>query len=91
MGDDLKRGGKKKIRSGKGKNRGRKYKRSKGPLLVVSGECKLLKSARNIAGVDVADVSALDVEMLAPGTALGRLTVFTEKALEEMQKKKLFM
>lgn len=91
LGQDMLRGSKKKIRPGKGKRRGRKYRRSTGPLVVVSGKCSLLKSARNIAGIDVAEVSSINAEMLAPGAVPGRLTVFTEKALEEMAKKKLFM
>ncbi|MFT4310095.1 MAG: 50S ribosomal protein L4 [Candidatus Woesearchaeota archaeon] len=81
----------KRIRAGKGKSRGRKYKRTVGPLLVVSGTCALSKSARNIAGVQVCPVSTLSTELLAPGCAPGRLVVFSEKALQVMQDKKLFM
>ena len=89
--EDMARGSKKKVRSGKGKNRGRKYKKSKGPLLVVSGDCALMKSAKNLAGVDITEINALNAELLAPGAQPGRLTIFTEKALEEMQKNKMFM
>jgi len=71
--------------------RGRKYKTRKGPLLVVSKECKLLKSAKNIPGLDVVEVSKLNAELLAPGTTMGRLTLFTEAAIEKLEKEKLFM
>ena len=80
----------KKIRVGKGKNRGRPYKKKKGPLFVVSGGCNLLRSAKNIPGVDVCVVKDLNVELLAPGADIGRLTIFTEKAIEILEKDKLF-
>ena len=80
-----------KVRAGKGKARGRKHITKKSLLIVVSGTCTLLKSARNIPGVDVVDVHVLNANHLAPGTHLGRITLFTDKAIEEMNNKKLFM
>jgi large subunit ribosomal protein L4e len=88
---EIQRASKKIIRAGKGKSRGRKYRRKKGPLIVVSAECKLLKSARNIPGIDVVRVNALNAELLAPGTVPGRLTLFTEQALNKLEKDKLFI
>ncbi len=73
-----------KIRAGKGKQRGRKIKQAIGPLIVVSGDNRILKTAKNIPGVDVADVKSLNVEMLAPGTHPGRLTIWTSKAIEKL-------
>lgn len=89
--DELKRTLKKKVRAGKGKMRGRKYKRKKGALLVVSDKCKLEHAAKNLAGIDVVKVNELNVEMLAPGAMPGRLALFTEKAIEKLRKDKLFM
>jgi large subunit ribosomal protein L4e len=80
-----------KVRAGKGKSRGRKYRTSKGPLLVVSDKCKLLDSAKNIVGIDIVKVNNLNAELLAPGTHAGRLTIFTEKAIHKMEKENLFM
>ncbi len=80
-----------KIRAGKGKNRGRKYKTKKGPLIVVSEECNLLKAGKNITGIDIIKVNQLNAEILAPGTHIGRLTLYTEKAIKEMESKKLFI
>jgi len=80
----------KKIRAGKGKSRGRKYKTKTGPLIVVSNECKLLKSAQNIPGVDVVIVNNLNAETLAPGAVPGRLTLWTQKSIEKLSKDKLF-
>jgi len=89
--NELKRGGKKKVRAGKGKMRGRKYKRSKGPLLVVSGKCEVFKSAKNIPGLDVVEVKRINSELLAPGTHPGRLTLYTKTAIQKIDKEKLFM
>ena len=81
-----------KIRAGKGKNRNRKYTEKKGPLVVVStGDCSLARSARNIVGIEVAVVHRLNAHLLAPGTAPGRLTLFTEAAIERLNKEKLFV
>ena len=81
----------KKIRAGKGKMRGRKYKTKRGPLVVVSAVCPLLKSAENIPGVEVQTVKNLNAELLAPGALPGRLTIFSKSALEALEKNKMFM
>lgn len=88
--DELKRTKKPTIRAGKGKARGRRYITKIGPLIVVSGECPLLKSAKNIPGVDVVNVQNLNAELLAPGTYPGRLTLWTQAAIERLAKEKLF-
>lgn len=80
----------KKVRAGKGKARGRKYKTKVGPLIVVSKPCSLQKAAKNILGLDVRVVSRLSTELLAPGADYGRLTLFTKLALERMEKENLF-
>lgn len=90
FGPELERCKEKKVRAGKGKMRGRKYKRKKGPLLVVSKDCPLVKSARNITGIDVVDVKNLNAELLAPGTHPGRITVWTDAALQRVEKERLF-
>ena len=90
LAKELKRAEKKKVRAGKGKNRGRKYKKKKGPLFVVSGNCELLKAAKNLAGIDVVEVKDLNAELLAPGTYPGRLVVWSEASIKKMGEKKLF-
>lgn len=80
----------KKIRSGKGKRRGRKYKRKKGILFVVSDKCPLQKSSLNIPGADVVTVDSLNAALLAPGTHAGRLTIWSEPAIKKMVEKNLF-
>jgi large subunit ribosomal protein L4e len=72
----------KKIKAGQGKARGRKYTRPKSILFVTSEEPS--RAARNLAGVDVVTAAEVNAEDLAPGTHAGRLTVFTESAIEEV-------
>jgi large subunit ribosomal protein L4e len=89
--EELNRASQKSIRAGAGKKRGRKYKTKKSFLFVVSKDCPLLKSATNILGVDVVPVHALNAELLAPGSDLGRLTLFTDQALDLLDQHKLFL
>jgi large subunit ribosomal protein L4e len=80
----------KKIRAGRGKLRGRLYKKRKGPLIVVSKECDLVRSARNIGGIDVVEVENLNAELLAPSTQPGRLTLWTASSIDKLEKEALF-
>ncbi|MBI4439115.1 50S ribosomal protein L4 [Candidatus Woesearchaeota archaeon] len=90
FGAELERTSVRTARAGKGKMRGRRYITKKGPLFVVSGSCPLVKSARNLTGVEVVEVSRLNAELLAPGTKPGRSTIFTSKAIERMSREGLF-
>ncbi len=74
----------KKVRAGKGKMRGRKYKRKKSLLIVVSEDKGISKAARNLPGVDVVTANQLNVELLAPGAQPGRLTIWTKGALSKV-------
>jgi len=82
--DDVERSANsRKVRAGRGKMRGRRYKQRKS-LLVVTGETPL-RAAFNLAGADVVSVDQLNAELLAPGTQAGRLTVWTESALNKLE------
>jgi len=72
------------VRAGKGKHRGRKMKQAVGPLIVVVSGKSLLAAATNIPGVQVTTVTGLNTEMLAPGTHPGRLTIWTNGAIEKL-------
>jgi large subunit ribosomal protein L4e len=72
------------IRAGKGKRRGRKMKQAVGPLIVVVDGKSLVNAASNLPGVEVTTVTNLNTEMLAPGTHPGRLTVWTNGAIEKL-------
>ncbi|MDD5111905.1 MAG: 50S ribosomal protein L4 [Candidatus Altiarchaeota archaeon] len=82
LADDLERGMEKSVNAGKGKSRGRKYDKRTSVLIVVGEDKGVSKAARNIPGVDAATAKELDVEMLAPGTHAGRLTVWTKSAIQ---------
>jgi large subunit ribosomal protein L4e len=68
-----------KVRAGRGKLRGRRFKQRKSLLIVTADQP--LKAAKNLAGVDAVTIGQLNTEHLAPGTQAGRLTVWTESAL----------
>jgi len=74
----------KKIRAGRGKMRGRKYRKRKGPLIVVAEDKGIINSAKNISGIDCCLVGKLNAELLAPGTNAGRLAIFTESAIKKL-------
>jgi large subunit ribosomal protein L4e len=69
---------KKDIRKGKGKLRGRKYKKTAGLLIVIGNEEKL--KTKNF---DVKNVKNLGVVDLAKGQP-GRLTIYTENAIKDL-------
>lgn len=71
----------KSIRPGKGKKRGRKYKKTGGMLMVTGNEEKLKTTA-----FDSTPVKNLDVNDLA-SEGPGRLTVYTEQAIKDLVKK----
>ena len=72
------------VRSGKGKMRNRRYVQRRGPLVVYGADKGIKQAFRNISGVEVADVSSLNLLQLAPGGHLGRFVVFTENALSKL-------
>jgi large subunit ribosomal protein L4e len=76
----------KKIRAGRGTMRGRRTRHGVGPLIVVGEDRGIGKAASNLLGVDVVPVEGLNVELLAPGTHPGRLTVWTNSAMERVGK-----
>lgn len=73
------------VRAGRGKMRGRRKKGPRSVLIVASNATTLVRAARNLPGVDVVSPRGLSTESLAPGGTPGRLTVFTESALGEIQ------
>ena len=82
---ELQRAKQKKIRAGRGKMRGRRYKRKKSLLIVTSSaDCNVVKAARNLPGVDVASYEQLNANLLAPGAHPGRLMLITQSALKKL-------
>jgi len=70
---------KKSIRAGRGKSRGRRYKKNAGLLFVIGKNEK-----KNINGIDIITMDKLTVSNLAAGGA--RLTMFTENAIKDLEK-----
>ncbi|KAK2763094.1 hypothetical protein FQN54_009728 [Arachnomyces sp. PD_36] len=76
-----------KIRAGKGKLRGRRYRQRRGPLVVYNPDTdgkELVKAFRNIPGVETCPVFALNLLQLAPGGHLGRFIVWTSSAFSAL-------
>lgn len=74
----------KRVRSGKGKLRNRRYVSRKGPLVVYNKDEGITKAMRNIPGVELANVERLNLLRLAPGGHLGRFIIWTEGAFRRL-------
>merc|ERR1712232_1392968 len=74
----------KKVRKGKGKMRNRRYVMRRGPLVVYAEDSGIVKSMRNIPGVDTANVDRLNLLTLAPGGQFGRFVIWTEGAFKKL-------
>jgi len=85
MGEELAKCQRKMTRPGKGKMRGRLYKRRRGPLVVYKNDDGCVKAFRNIPGVDLMSVDSLNLLQLAPGGHVGRLCVWSKAAFESLQ------
>ncbi|MBP2624414.1 MAG: 50S ribosomal protein L4 [Nitrosopumilaceae archaeon] len=87
--DDINRLKSRKIRTGKPSYRGRKNKRGKSVLIVTKNPKNLFKACGALPGVDVRAVNHLSILDLAPGSQIGRLTMYSKNAIEEIAKIKL--
>jgi len=87
LGEELYRCRRVKIRAGKGKLRGRRYKRRRGPLIVVHRDDGVSRAAANIPGVEAVLAKDLSVLHLAPGGHPGRLTIYTLSAITELERR----
>ncbi|MFX0058718.1 MAG: 50S ribosomal protein L4 [Candidatus Heimdallarchaeota archaeon] len=76
----------KKVRAGKGKRRGRKYKSKKGILIVIKDDFGIVKASRNIPGTDIVKFENLNIDNVAPGGVPGRLIVWSQSAFNELNK-----
>jgi large subunit ribosomal protein L4e len=69
-----------KLRAGKGKMRNRRHRQRRGPLIVYKEDKGIAKAFRNLPGVEVVNVTRLNLLQLAPGGHLGRFVIWTESA-----------
>ncbi len=75
------------LRAGVGKKRNHRYNLRKGPLIIYDEQnAPVTRAARNIPGVDVLNVHALNVLKLAPGGTLGRFVIFTADAFKNLNR-----
>jgi len=74
------------IRAGRGKLRGRRYRTPKSILIIVANKEGVAPCFRNMPGVDVVSLREMGVEHLAPGGQPGRLTVISESAVKALGK-----
>jgi large subunit ribosomal protein L4e len=73
-----------KVRAGRGKMRGRRYRTPKS-LLIVGNNYDNLRAFKSLPGVDIATYSSMSIRKLAPGGVGGRLTIFTESSLKMLE------
>ena len=74
-----------KVRTGQGKYRNRRYRMKKGPLVIYdNNDQTLINPARGIQGVETCHVDRLNILQLAPGGHIGRLLVWTRSAFERL-------
>lgn len=76
----------KKLRAGKGKMRNRRWRMRRGPLVVYDKDEGIVKAFRNVPGVELCPVSALNLLQLAPGGHLGRFILWTSSAFAQLDK-----
>jgi len=74
-----------KLRAGRGKMRNRRHRQRLGPLIIHdSADAGLVRSFRNIPGVETANVTSLNLLQLAPGGHLGRFVIWSEGAFKKL-------
>jgi large subunit ribosomal protein L4e len=88
--EEIERTSDRKVRAGRGKSRGRKYKNKVGPLFVVN-DVDAVKKLSNIIGFDVVYVDTINPSMLTKGHQDLRDTVWTKSAVEKVGKEKMFV
>jgi len=76
-----------KVRAGKGKLRGRRFRQPRSILIVTASDNGIGRAARNLPGVDFVTADKLNAELLAPGTHAGRLTVWSEPSLKVLEER----
>ncbi|MCD6522838.1 MAG: 50S ribosomal protein L4 [Candidatus Diapherotrites archaeon] len=85
--DEIERAKVRKERAGKQKRRGKRLRKKKSALIIVLDGSKVRRACKNIPGIDVTTPNRLNVELLAPGTHAGRLTIWTESAVKKIGEK----
>lgn len=74
----------KRLRAGIGKIRNRRFTQRRGPLVVYNTDNGVCKAFRNIPGIELCQVSRLNLLQLAPGGHLGRFIIWSQAAFEQL-------
>jgi len=80
----------KKVRAGRGKMRGRKYKTKTGPLLIYGDEKTDAKTLNSLQGIEAVNVRNLNAKLLSPGAHNIRLCIWSQNALKILEEEELF-
>jgi large subunit ribosomal protein L4e len=70
-------------RPGKGKFRNKRLKKNKGPLMIYENN---LRCFRNISGIEICSIHALNLLKLAPGGHVGRFCIWTSNAFVKLDR-----
>lgn len=73
-----------KVRPGHGKWRNRRHVQRRGPLVVYNKNDGVVQAFRNLSGVDLCPVSALNLLQLAPGGHVGRFIIYSQDAFTKL-------
>lgn len=86
-GADMKRSSNsRQVLTGHRKIRSVRHKTRKGPMVVCANDHGISRAFRNLPAVDVARVDSLNLIKLAPGGCLGRFLIWTESAIEALDR-----
>lgn len=72
------------LRRGKGKMRNRRFTQRRGPLIVYAEDNGITRAFRNLPGVELCNVTRLNLLQLAPGAHLGRFVIWTAAAVAQL-------
>ncbi len=73
-----------KLRPGVGKIRNRRHITPHGPLIVYDKDDGIRQAFRNVPGVDLCSVHALNLLKLAPGGHVGRFIIWSQAAFNNL-------
>jgi len=74
-----------KTRGGKSKWRNRRHTMRRGPLVCYMNDKGISRAFRNLPGVELCNVSALNLLQLAPGGHVGRFVIWTKSAFAHLE------
>ncbi|CAH8594746.1 unnamed protein product [Schistosoma rodhaini] len=74
------------FRAGKGKMRNRRRIQKRGPIVIYKKDDGISRAFRNIPGITLINVKALNLLKLAPGGHMGRLAIWSDSAFRQLDK-----